>query len=273
MIQLHVSGMNLLTRCGVAFANRYLLHMPEPRSVSLIVGSAVDRSVSRDLTEKKDTGSLLADSDVKDIARDSTVEEWNSGDVQMSEEDKEDGWTAKQGDAVDAAVDLASLHHEKNAPSIEPTHIQRAWVLDTPLGIQLAGTIDIQEGMRSIRDTKTSGKSPNKDTAALSLQLTTYAMAVNALDGGIPAKVGLDYLVRTPKRKELKLVQLESVRRPEDFQHLVNRVQIAAKIIESGIFTPAPIDSWVCSKRFCGYWETCPYAAHPVMVQVNGGKE
>lgn len=272
MIQLHVSGLNLLAKCGIAFENRYLKHIEETRSVSLIVGSAVDRSVASDLNEKKDTGLLLSESDVKDIARDATVEEWQAGDVQVSEEDADDGWSPARDDAVDAAVGLAGLHHSSNAPQLEPTHVQRKWVLDTPLGIQLAGTIDIQEGMKSIRDTKTSAKSPNKDTAALSLQLTTYAMAVDALDGGIPAMVGLDYLVRTPKRKDLKLVQIESTRNKSDFQHLVNRVAVAARIIESGVFTPAPVDSWWCSRKFCSYWSLCPYAARPVSVLIQGEK-
>src|SRR5208283_5821389 len=116
MIHLHVSGLTQLTKCGIAFENRYLKHMDEPRSISLIVGSAVDRSVAHDLTEKKDTGLLLSESDVKDIARDATVDEWQSGDVKISEEDKDDGWDASRDNAVDAAVSLAALHHTSNAP-------------------------------------------------------------------------------------------------------------------------------------------------------------
>jgi RecB family exonuclease len=266
--QLHVSGLNLLSKCGVAFENRVLKGLPEPRSVSLAVGSAVDRAVTLDLTSKQQTGSLLPDADVKDIARDAAVGEWERGDINLSEEDADEGWKGSKDEAIDAAVDMAAYHHVNAAPAIQPTHVQRAWVLDIAgMGdVQLAGTIDIQEGMKSIRDTKTSAKSPNKDTAEKSLQLTTYALAVRALDGRIPDTVNLDYVVRTPKRHDMKLVQLEARRTDDDLPHLIQRIQAAAATIQSGMFTPAPVDAWWCSRKFCGYWSICPYAARPASI-------
>lgn len=265
--QLHVSGLNLLAKCGIAFEKRYIQGIPEPRSVSLVVGSAVDRSVSLDLTNKKDAGALLPEDAVRDIARDAMNEEWGRGDVVVSEEDVDDGWKGSQGDAVDAAVDMAAFHHEYAAPLITPSHVQRAWVLDIDgIDVQLAGTIDVQESLTRIRDTKTSAKSPGKDTADKSLQLTTYALAVRTLDGKIPDSVQLDYVVRTPKRQDLKLVQLQSKRTDADLPHLVRRIQAAADVMKSGVFTPAPVDAWWCTKKFCGYWQTCPYAAHPVSI-------
>lgn len=267
--QLHVSGINLLSRCGIAFENRYLKEIKTPRSVSLAVGTAVDRSVTCDLTEKKDKGSLLCDSDVLDIARDAAVAEMDLGDVAVDGQDEEDGWRASKGDVVDAAVDMAGFHHREAAPDINPTHVQRAWVLDIAgMEMQLAGTIDVQEGFSSIRDTKTSGKSPAKDTADKSLQLTTYSLAVRQLDGRIPDKVVLDYVIRTPKRKDVKLVQLESKRIDADLSHLIARVQAAEAVIKSGVFSPAPPDAWWCSQKMCGYWNICPYAARPVSVRV-----
>lgn len=271
LFQLHVSGLNLLSKCGVAFENRYIKGMSEPRSVNLAVGSAVDRSVTHDLVAKKDTGSLLADDTILDIARDTINDEWSRGDVVVSEEDAEDGWTASKGDAVDAAVGMAAFHHKQAAPKINPTHVQRAWVLDIDgVNCQLAGTIDVQEGSKAIRDTKTSAKSPNKETADKSLQLTTYALAVRTLDGAIPETVNLDYIVRTPKRKDMKLVQLVSARTPEDLPHLARRIEAAVHVMESGLFTPAPVDAWWCTKKFCGYFNICPYAARPVSVGMAG---
>jgi hypothetical protein len=265
--QLHVSGLNLLSRCGIAFEYRYLRRVPEIRSVSLAVGSAVDRAVTADLTEKKDSGKLLRADEVQDIARDALLEEWQRGDIVVNEEDAEDGWSGSKGDAVDASVDMAGFHHKAAAPAIEPTAVQRKWVLDiNGLDLQLAGTIDIQEGLQSLRDTKTSAKSPVRDLADKSLQLTTYSLAVRQIDGAIPEAVGLDYIVRTPKRKELKLVQLESKRTDADMSHLVRRIEQAARVIRSGMFSPAPPDAWWCSKKFCSYWAVCPFAARPVSV-------
>jgi len=29
--------------------------------------------------------------------------------------------------------------------------------------------------------------------------------------------------------------------------------------VKKGVFHPAPIGSWWCSPRFCGYWFSCPF--------------
>ncbi len=146
-----------------------------------------------------------------------------------------------------------------------PTHVQWPFVLDIQdLPIQIAGTVDVREGLAAIRDTKTSTKSPNKGLAETSLQLTMYSLAILAHEGAIPAEVALDYLVRTPKRKDLKLVQLLSRRVESDMPHLLERIATANRIIQSGLFTPAPLEAWWCSQTFCPYHRACKYAAHPV---------
>lgn len=263
--QLHVSALNTLSKCGIQFENRYILGQKTPSNASMAVGTAVDRSVTRNLGEKITSGVLLPVEQVRDIARDALVEEWSTG-VEVAEEDAEEG-AASRDAAIDMSVDLAGLHHRAAAPGIIPTHVQREWVLDIDgLPIQLAGTIDIQEGATSIRDTKTSGKSPMKTMADTSLQLTTYALAVKAHDGRIPGIVALDYLVRTPARKEMKLVQLVSKRVDSDMPHLLERVNQASRMIETGVFMPAPVDSWWCSMKFCPYFKSCKYAARPVSV-------
>lgn len=261
--QLHVSALNTISKCGAQFEKRYINGEKVPPSVPMIIGTATDKSVTADLGHKIETGGeLLSDGDVQDIARDALTAEWENG-VKVAEDDIEDDIGSK-GKAIDTSVALALLHHKDAAPAICPTHVQRSWVMDIEgLPIQLAGTIDIQEGMASIRDTKTSGKSPNKDAADVSLQLTTYALAVRQHDGAIPAAVALDFLVRT---KKPKLVPLASKRTEADFPHLLERIYQVNRIIESGMFMPAPIDAWWCSAKWCGYHNTCKYAARPVTV-------
>jgi len=256
--------MEQLAKCGIAFERRSINGERTPPSARMVIGTAVDRAVRRNLQHKIDTGDLAPVEEVRDEARDALVNEWASG-VKLDAEDQEDG--INEGRALDMAVNLSSFHHSAAAPNIQPTHVARKWVLDVDgLDIQIAGEIDIQEGSRAIRDTKTSGKSPVKTLADESLQLSTYALAVRQIDGAVPAKVVLDYLVQTPKRGDMKLVQLESVRREEHLQPVLERIAMFDRIIRSGIFTPAPIGSWWCSAKFCAFHETCRYAAKPVTV-------
>lgn len=283
--QYHVSGIELMSMCGVAFQHRYLDRKPEPRSVAMVVGSAVDRAVSADEMAKVETGSLLAEEAVRDLAHDALVDEWKNGTevkvdgatsfknelpVAVSEEDADDGWTPGMGDAIDASVDLAAFHHRVVAPTLCPTHVQRKWVLDVEgLDIQVAGAIDIQQGLVSINDTKTSAKSPQKDLADKSLQLSMYALAVYRMDGAFPRFVQLNKIVRTPKRKDLKYVPLQSTRGPENMPHLLARIEAAANTVQSGVFTPADLNHWKCSERYCGFWNVCRYSRRPVSVAVK----
>lgn len=269
--QLHVSGLNLLSRCGIAFERRYIRNEPELRSVSLAVGSAVDQAVTADLRAKIESGALLPTEQVADMARDFTVDEWARDDIRLNQEDSEDGWNGSKDEAIDASVAMAVHYHRYAAPGIRPTHVQRRWALDIRgLDIQMAGTIDVQEGLDAIRDTKTSAKSPVKDAAEKSLQLTTYALAVMAHDKQLPAAVALDYVVRTPKRKDMKLVQLVSIRTEGDIYPLLNRMESASKVIESGMFSPAPADAWWCNSKFCGYWASCSFSAKPSNFAIGG---
>ncbi len=263
--QLHVSGLNMLSKCGAQFERRYINGEKVPPGVSLVMGTAVHKAVAADLTEKITAGKLLPAEQVQDIARDALAAEWQKG-VVLEEDYAALGEKKAAAVATDTAVSLAELHHEEAAPRLQPTHVERPWVLDIEgLPVQLAGTIDVQEGLKSIRDTKTSKKSPAADAADSSLQLTTYCLAVRQHDGAVPEKVGLDFLVHT---KVPKLVQIESKRTDADFQHLLERVYQASRMIEAGLFMPAPLEAWWCSARWCGYHATCKFAARPVTVAV-----
>lgn len=266
-LQLHPSGMEALARCGIAYERRYLNGERTPPGARMVIGTAVDRAIRVNLQHKIDTTELLSIEAVKDAARDALVTEWEAG-VCLTEEDGEDG-IAGRDRAIDMSVNLSGFHHATLAPRIQPTHVARKWVLDVDgMNLQVAGEIDIQEGAAAIRDTKTSGKSPVKTLADTSLQLSTYALAVLSIDGTLPAKVVLDYLVQTPKRGDTKYVPLESTRTIAQVQPVLERIAKMGEVIQSGIFTPAPIDSWWCSPKFCAFHETCRYGARPVSVPV-----
>lgn len=265
--QLHPSSMESLARCGVAFERRSINGEKTPSSARMAVGTAVDRSVRENLLNKLTFNELLPLAQVKDVARDALVAEWEKG-VRITEEDREEGLTQARG--IDSSVTLAGFHHVELAPKIKPTHVARKIVLEVDgLSLQVAMELDIQEGLTAIRDTKTSGKSPLKTLADESLQLSAYALGVRQIDGALPDKVVLDYLVQTPKRGDLKLVQLESVRTDAQLQPVLERLAHMDKIIQAGIFTPAPIGAWWCSARYCAYHDSCRFAARPVTVHVT----
>jgi hypothetical protein len=270
--QLHTTAMESLAMCGIRFEKSAILGERRPPSARMLIGAAVDRSVRANLESKMQSGSLLALEQAEETARDTLISEWANG-VRLNEEDGEDGIQGRDK-ALDMSVGLSGLHHSELAPRLNPTHVARRWALDiSGLSVQLVGEIDIQEA-DAIRDTKTSGKSPVRTMADDSLQLSVYALAdrqLSAASGGpetLPKKVVLDYLIQTPKRGDQKLVQLESVRTLDSLQPVLARVEQMDRIIQSGMFTPAPVGSWYCSAKWCAWHDTCKYAARPVSVAV-----
>lgn len=264
-LQLHQSGLATLSKCGEQFRRRYIENERTPSSVTAAIGTAVHKSSETDLRQKMQSGSLLQAEEVKDIARDAIVSAWPE--LERTPEDEEEGIDFSRDKAVDRSVSMAGFHHEALAPQMNPTHVEREWVLDiNGLPIQLAGRIDWQEGHKAVGDLKTSAKSPAKDLANTSLQLTMYSLAIKAHDGVIPASVRLDYIVSTPKRGDTKLIQLESTRTARDFQPLLERIAQAARIIEAGNFTPAPADAWWCSGKICPFFTSCRFAVRPISI-------
>ena len=255
--RLSISQIDMLNRCGEQYRRRYIHGERIPPGISLLVGRATDDSVSRNLQNKIDTGELLEQEEVETIAAEAMATSFVTQEVLFSDEEIQAGIKKVKGQAVDKAVRLSGLHHRSCAPNIEPTHVQRKWVIELEnYPMNLTGVIDVQEGLKSVRDTKTSGKSPNADAANDSDQLTMYAMAGKVLDGTIPESLILDYLVDT---KKPKVVTLVTERTAEDFTPMLARIENAMAAIDRGVFIPCPQTFWLCNPKFCGYANTCAY--------------
>lgn len=273
--QLHPSSINRLSMCGEAFRRSVIERDRRPSGVHLHVGTAVHASVGADLTSKKDTEALLPDAQIPDLARDALVHEWDRNGVMLAAEEVETGPAKVKADAIDKSIRLARLHHGRIAPNVQPTHVEREFVLDlTGYDYQIAGRIDVREGTETIRDTKTSKKSPQPSAAWESVQLTSYALAAWKHDGTLPRRAVLDYLVDT---KEPKVVQPER-EFPEATQEtavlgvfapVLDRIATTMKAIEAGIFVPARPDDWWCSERYCEYYGDCRYALRPMTMPLT----
>lgn len=253
------SKLGMFTRCGMQYKFRYIDGLRIPPGVALIVGTATHKAVEYDLTNKIQSGELLPLEAVQDLAALAFKANWNASEVKVDEDElAEAGSMAKvKGAASDKAVRLASLHHRKVAPSISPVHIERYFRLELKgYPFDLDGFMDVQEP-DAVRDTKTTGKSPSKDEADNSMQLTMYGLAFRSLEGRNPAKLILDYLV---DKKEPQEVTQTSERSDEDYRRLVMRAERAHEAIDKGVFIPTDPSNWVCSAKWCGYWESvCPF--------------
>lgn len=257
---LSISQLEMLSKCGEQYRRRYIEREIVPPGIALIVGTATDRTVTRNLQHKIDHKQLLTLEEVADTARDGLNQAWEGG-VKLEPEEAIAGVKKVKGEAVDKAVRLSVLHAREKAPRLEPTHVQRKWAVELKgYPVDLVGVIDVQEGSSAVRDTKTSGKTPAENIAEQSDQLTAYALALRVIDGKPPAKVALDYLI---DNKTPVLRTFESKRDNDDFAALLRRVEVAIMALDKGVFMPARQTDWWCSPRWCGYHATCRFVRQP----------
>ena len=124
--------------------------------------------------------------------------------------------------------------------------------------------LDLRDDKHVIHDVKTAAKSPGKDDADKSQQLSVYAYASRALDvqQGISAPdagLQLTHLIVT-EAGNASVVQQRTTRTNSDIIRTLARMQQTYNGIKAGVFPPTDPSNWWCSKKWCGYWGECPYA-------------
>lgn len=253
ILTLSPSRISMFERCQLQYYYREVEGRKTPPGIALVIGGSVDKSASADLEHKVETGELLPLDAVQTTARDHLENEWAGG-VQQEPDEPTD-----KGDAIDLTVRLATLHHEAVAPLRKPVGVQVAFGVQVDEKTRLTGHIDILEA-DAVVDTKTINKTPSKIKGDHLIQTQLYAVGVKVNGGELPKKVKLDYLV---KNKTVKTELLEAPVTPESAQGALDRLSVTARVIQTalktGDFLPAPADSWVCSEKFCGYYNDCPF--------------
>lgn len=267
--QIHPSGLSQLGKCGVQFYFRYVEGLKIPPRAAMLTGLSAHKGRQLDLQRSLASGGLLLpDSELEDLVATDFRQRWKESGTVDVDDDNIPG--RPQDHYLDRTLELARIHHEDLAPKLDPERIEWPFVLEVAgTNVQVAGTMDLVEKSTALSDLKNRRKSPSRDEADRSLQLTTYAVGYHRNTGVWPSSVRLDVGV-TYKKKAAKLVQIESVRDEASVAVLEQRVIRAATALETGCFTPADPESWWCSADWCGYYtpregfKGCPYAVRPV---------
>jgi len=252
------SQLDMLAKCGLQYSYRYVDGIKSPPGVAMVIGTATHKSIEANLKQRMVLGTYMPKEAAAEIAAEALKNTWAGEEPVLLPEEKEQGEKKIKGEAVDTAVSLALLHHKELAPNIKPTHVEREVYLELKgFPFDMKGYLDIQEP-DGVRDTKTTSKAPSGDEASTSTQGKFYSLARHIIDGLPPAKFSLDYLVKTKTPKaETITAQMDE----DDHKRILLRVERAAKLIQSGAFTPAPADAWYCNARWCGYHGRCPFGA------------
>lgn len=287
--QLHPTGVAEFERCPERFRRKYIENQREPKSIPLIIGSALDAMVTADMHSKIRSGKLLPEDSTEDIVRDVIYDHF-TGDVDV----KRSELLKVKSETTARALQVAAYAHRIFCNSIpHPKSVQRPWSVrldklfkkhDVSMEVDYVGTMDVEAWQfdfagllenppkpcgTSIHDLKIPRKAPSADAASTQYwtQLTSYALGKNVEDKEMPQFVQIDAIVDGKSRIAHRIAR--ATRNKFDFAALYNRLITMGRSLQAGIFPPASKGHWICTEKFCRYHSTCPYVRNKVTVDLH----
>lgn len=257
------------TRLNQAERCAYQMHLvdtigPRPPGWVLVQGRTAHRSRARVLTHKVEHGGELPPEDqVREETRDDIAMVFTSEEIDWSGHDHEDRPDIAQGEVIDYSVKLATVDLQSFLPrlmALDEGWIERRVSVDLQgYPYPLKGYVDCLSDGRVITDLKHTGRRSIPETDAVdSQQMMFYDLLLRAV--GEPTE-GQELQYLWNHRGSIEPVSRHApTRTEEELQMLLKRIEAVSKMLEADVYPPSSPDNWWCSKKFCGFWDQCPYA-------------
>jgi len=251
------SALDMYLRCGEQYRRAYILKDKQPPGVAMIKGGSVHKAAEVNFRQKIVSHEDLNVADLQEVAA-AHVDTTIAGEGLMLSPDEESRGMAKvKGELVDRAVVLTGVFRREVAPTVQPVLVEEFVRIELPRHTHdLNGRLDVVDDGNRVRDIKTSGRRKSQDDVDRSDQLTYYAAAASRKMGKPITDVVLDVLVDT---KTPAVQRLTSTRTDADKRVFLAKLTTVMDAINKGVFPPAPVGSWWCSYKFCGYAGSCPF--------------
>lgn len=241
--------------CPERVRRRWIENEIIPPGIAARIGTGVHKGAEVNHKAKINTGKDEPESVVKDAARDGYVKAIEEG--VFFPPDEADSAKKQLSEGVDITVSLAGIYCGALAPKIRPAIIEKTVLMSIDgFDYPFAGTVDVYTEDKWLPDLKTAARKWPDKRAEASPQATLYNELIKHETGEYPDKLSFEIFIKT---KEPYHQTIETSRRPEDFEALLQRVRLMMRMVEAGMFPPAEPGSWQCSPRYCGYWWSCPY--------------
>lgn len=261
---IHQSSLNMALRCGEQFRRRYIEGEIIPPGVAAGRGTGVHKANEVNLKQKVRTKEDLPLSDLQDAARDGYVHAFKNG-VYIAKQDL----PAKNrilNDGLNDTIRCTKVYHEKVAHLIRPIAIEQRFNIDVGLEFPLAGRIDYQEEPR-VGDLKTTSKAWQQGRIKEEIQVPFYSY-VHEKERGVRPEFRYDVLIArrgkdgNPTSEDYQ--PLVHTCTDADYRGLFAKLRLFITMYKAGVFPPTNPTNWVCSQKWCGYWETCPYVGNSI---------
>ena len=261
---LSYSQINLYKLCGKRYEFKYVLGQRQPSSSNLVHGRMCHEVVD-DMHQYKMHNSFETPS--AEFYQDAITDK-----VQEMKSEIEE-WDPKIPDLnvfETAARELVGIYHRDRLPDVIPRATEYRVVGLLRDRIPFQGYVDLieQNPMNltnpldpaffyegspihpgdTVIDLKFTGKKYGPARVVNSMQLTLYATVLNLDD------VGYDLLVQ---KKNSEFVAQRSTRTLGEKNHILDVVEDAVAGISAGHFPRTDPDSWMCTKKWCPYYDQC----------------
>ena len=239
---LSVSQIRTYLRCPRQYEYQYIHRIRQPVTSALLLGRSFHAAIEKANLAKLEDGEILSVDDVKDTFS----EAWDNEKDEVEWEEDED-----QGKLKDDGLAVTTHYYEQVGQNLRPMMVEHGTTVDID-GIPVKVIIDLVEQGGRIRDFKTAKRTPQKDMAEKSIQLSTYALAYRQMTGEKETGATLDYTVNL--KSGPKITQLETEideGRSERTKQLIKGV---ANAISAGVFFPVE-EGMACG--FCPFHDIC----------------
>lgn len=238
------SQYGLYKKCPTAYEFSYVQGIKIPPSGIMVTGTSIHAGAEAAHLHVMEKKALPDVEEIKAVAADhfeqekETVGQW---------EDGHDAGTTK-----DKVVRGYEVYHRKALPLVRPVAAEQLFVKKVGT-VPTIGYIDLIDapvaGGLAVADLKTGSSSWSQDDIDRDPQFTLYSLVT-----GIPV-VRVDNLVFLKAGPDYK--SKSGARDAAAHRNLVEDYEETADLIKEGVFPKAPLDSWACSPKWCGYWSMC----------------
>ena len=247
------SSINTFISCPHKWYLHYIERISRPVAYWLFSGSCIHNALAYNYEQKVTSRKNLPEEEVIQKFVDTfAAMDPNRGRPEHSSGALASGiefYSMSPGLVKDINIEVLKVYQRTLAPITQPVVSEFSWSREVA-GVKLVGRVDLIDDKSRIVDFKVSKRRPKQDSWHRDRQPTFYAIGM-----GGPIKFQFQYLLNlaTPT------VQCYLTERTtEDINHMTNEVlPPIVRSIEAGIFPYADEGSWLCSKRYCDYWNFC----------------
>ena len=265
------SQVNSYLRCGKQYYFRYILGITSPPAIQLTMGSAVHETYEPMYQSVIDGDKLWTPKQASEFGIYRLEEKASEDDLPLVGKEKDEAVTVVQNVVTSYVTNLA--------PHIKPLAVELEVRETLPCGVPMLAYIDQVREPSELE--KAAGitdnvlvdykvtKSKWSDTKlANEFQFNLYATITNLKTAEIH-----NCTKNTKKFKVNKTVEADYLLAKQDLAsnlrvlrhryptnvgvHVNNLVESVADGISKGSFPMAPMDSWACNEKWCGYWKYC----------------